>query len=156
MDQNKMINEMVNKQLKDVPIEDKMQFSDMKRLCKYFKQSLFDEDGCTVWNGYITNTNNPYKGIYINFYFRRKRVALHRLLYKNYVGHVDNSCFVRLLCKNGKTCCNINHMMKFEKRTYQYPKKMIDDNVKNTKTKNNNNKSKILLDNVNLSVDFDK
>lgn len=96
----------------------------MKRICKYIDTSIFDKNKCCLWNGYITNINNSNKGTYVNFYFRNKKVALHRLLYSNFVAPLNSSEYLKFNCDNKGICCNINH---YEK--YKYSK----NNVGNTK-----------------------
>ena len=81
---NDILCEFINKQLKNVASDKKLCYTDLKRLCKYITASIFDENNCSLWNGYVTNEKNYLKGIYINFYFRGKKVALHRLLYTNF------------------------------------------------------------------------
>ena len=51
--------------------------------------------------------------IYINFYFNKKKIALHRLLYINYVEDVSPNEYIKFLCDNKGKCCNINHMKKY-------------------------------------------
>ena len=83
MRKNELLTELLQKQLKDVSNEKKLRYNDLKRLCKYLEETIF-ENRCSLWNGYITNINNENKGIYINFYFKSKKTALHRLLYSRY------------------------------------------------------------------------
>ena len=53
---------------------------------------------------------------YINFYFKGKKCALHRLLYLNYVGKLENKEYLKYKCKNKGVCCNINHFNKITKK----------------------------------------
>jgi len=120
---NILLNQLVNKQLNDIPTDLKLSYSDLKRICKYINTSIFNDDICSIWNGYITN-NNINKGKYINFYFMKKKVALHRLLYRNFVDNITSTEYIRFSCNNKGICCNITHMQK-----YKY-------NMKNNKKKN--------------------
>jgi len=86
----------------------------MKRICKYIDTSIFDKEMCCIWSGYITNMNNSNKGTYVNFYFRNKKVALHRLLYSNFVAPLDSSEYLKFNCENKGICCNINHYEKYK------------------------------------------
>ena len=86
----------------------------MKRICKYIDTSIFDNNQCCIWNGYITNINNSNKGTYVNFYFRNKKVALHRLLYSNFVAPLSSSEYLKFNCDNKGICCNINHYEKYK------------------------------------------
>jgi hypothetical protein len=114
IEKDDILNELVYKQLKSIPNKHKLQFSDIKRMCKYINNSIFDENECTLWNGYVTNNNNNTKGKYINFYFRKKKVALHRLLYNNYVQPLGDNEYLKFSCENKGKCCNIHHLNKFE------------------------------------------
>ena len=117
---NEIFKELIKKQLPDIPSQWKLNINDMKRICKYINTSIFDEDDCCIWNGYITNMNNSNKGTYVNFYFRNKKVALHRLLYSNFVAPLDSSEYLKFNCEHKGICCNINH---YEK--YKYSKNTI-------------------------------
>lgn len=111
---NEIFKELIKKQLPDVPSQWKLNINDMKRICKYIDASIFDKKLCCVWNGYITNMNNSNKGTYVNFYFRNKKVALHRLLYSNFVAPLDSSEYLKFNCDNKGICCNINHYEKYK------------------------------------------
>lgn len=109
-----VLNELLAKQLKSIPSDKKLQYADLKRISKYISTSMFDENQCCTWEGYITNTNNLNKGVYINFFFRGNKVALHRLLYSNFVGPLSSSEYLKFTCKNKGKCCNVMHLQKFQ------------------------------------------
>jgi len=106
--------ELINRQLKNINPDKKLQYTDIKRLCKYISSSIFDDNKCCLWNGYVTNINNISKGTYINFYFMKKKVALHRLLYSNFIGELSSGEYIKYVCQNKGRCCNINHIRKFK------------------------------------------
>jgi hypothetical protein len=129
--------ELKKKQLKDIPIEKKLRPNDLHRIAQKTDVSIFDEELCSIWTGYITNLNNKKKGTYINFYFKnKKKVALHRLLYTNFVGKLNDSDYIKYTCDNKGKCCNVNHMVKFE---YSYTENMKKN--KNRKKKKNINET---------------
>ncbi|BCS83256.1 hypothetical protein QLL95_gp0867 [Cotonvirus japonicus] len=111
---NEIFKELIKKQLPDVPSQWRLNINDMKRICKYIDTSIFDDENCCLWNGYITNINNSNKGTYVNFYFRNKKVALHRLLYSNFVAPLSSSEYLKFNCDNKGVCCNINHYEKYK------------------------------------------
>lgn len=111
---NDIFRELTKRQLADVPAHQKLNINDMKRICKYIETSIFDDDKCCVWRGYITNQNNTNKGTYVNFYFRTKKVALHRLLYSNFVAPLDDREYLKFNCDNKGICCNVNHYDKYK------------------------------------------
>lgn len=78
----------------------------MKRISTYLIKSIFSND-CSIWTGYITQFKN--ESYYINFYFNGKKVALHRLLYNNFLGDLDDSEYLKYNCENKGKCCNLNH-----------------------------------------------
>ena len=131
-----LLNDMLKKQLKTVPSDKKLKYNDLKRLCKYINNNIFDENKCCIWNGYVTNMNNENKGVYINFYFKGKKAALHRLLYINFVQNLTDDEYLKFTCDNKGKCCNITHLNKFK-----YAKKEIKDNK--IKQKKTNNKEKL-------------
>lgn len=107
--------ELKNKQLPNIPSSKKLRPNDIHRIVQHTDNSIFDEEKCCLWTGYITNLKNKRKGTYINFYFRdKKKVALHRLLYANFKGEISNKDYIKYSCSNKGKCCNINHMVRFE------------------------------------------
>lgn len=112
-DKNIYFNELLKKQIAHIPSDKKLNYNDIKRISKFIMSSLFDHDKCALWQGYITNENNNTKGTYINFYFNKKKIALHRLLYINYIGHLSDNEYLKFTCDNKGKCCNIHHMKKY-------------------------------------------
>jgi hypothetical protein len=129
---NVYFSEMLEKQNKLVDRTKKLQFNDLKRISKYINNSIFNDNKCCIWTGYITNEKNTNKGTYINFYFRKKKVALHRLLYINFVDNLDNTDYLKFNCPNKGKCCNVNHMKKFKYHNFE----TYDDVVVVKKKKN--------------------
>lgn len=113
---SELLKQLLEKQIPDVVDEFKLKYSDLKRICQYINFSVFDGDECVLWDGYVTNSNNDNKGTYINFYFRGRKMALHRLLYSNFIGELSNEEYLKFNCPHKGACCNINHLKKF---TYQ-------------------------------------
>jgi len=124
-DTNTLLDELVKFQRKKMASSKKLSFTDMKRVCKYINTSIFNNQNCSLWQGYITNNDHPEKGIYINFYFKGKKVALHRILYINYVDNLDNDEYLKYECENIGKCCNINHFKKFK---YKRAESGIEEN----------------------------
>ena len=150
---NDIFKELIKKQIPETPSQWKLQINDMKRICKYITTSIFDEDNCCLWNGYITNINNTNKGTYVNFYFRNKKVALHRLLYSNFVAPLDSSEYLKFNCDNKGICCNVNHYEKYKYTKNDYPVKKVPTSKEHKK-----NKEIIIIgydDPNDLIIDFD-
>lgn len=152
---NEIFKELIKRQLPDVPSQWKLNINDMKRICKYIDTSIFDKNNCCMWNGYITNMNNSNKGTYVNFYFRNKKVALHRLLYSNFVAPLDSSEYLKFNCDNKGICCNINH---YEKYKYSKNNGLIKYKEKKIKEPKKDTKDIIIMgsdDPDSLIIDFD-
>lgn len=137
---NQLLKELLQKQRKDVPDDKKLYLHDIKRICKNINNSIFSNDCCCIWNGYITNLNKANKGTYINFYFRQKKVALHRLLFLNYVDDLSSDEYLKFSCENKGICCNVNHLKKFK---YNKTPKKINTEKKQKKK----NQISIIYDN---------
>lgn len=114
VDNNELLKELMFRQLKNIPSDKKLQYQDLKRICKYISSSIFDETSCCSWDGYVTNANKSNKGTYVNFYFRKKKAALHRLLYINFIGELSDDEYLKFNCENKGVCCNIRHIKKFK------------------------------------------
>ena len=136
-DKNIYFNELLKKQLSGIHSDKKLNYNDIKRISKFIKTSIFDKKNCSLWNGYITNENNNSKGTYINFYFNKKKIALHRLLYINYIGYLSDNEYLKYSCENKGKCCNIFHMKK-----YTYINKNDSNKLKNSQDNNDINNDK--------------
>jgi len=114
----KLLHELTLKQLKNIPQHRRLTYRDLLRIVKHIDSSIFDKKKCCIWNGYVSQSNansGNDSGTYINFFFRGSKVALHRLLFENFVDQIDNGYYIRYTCdtKNKKQiCCNIHHMIK--------------------------------------------
>lgn len=135
---DKIFKELVAKQKKDIPTNKKLQLSDIKRIARRISGPISDPNKCSIWSGYITNINNAAKGTYVNFYFRKKKVALHRLLYINFVGSLEDDEYLKFNCENKGKCCNVHHMNKFKYNTVEISK---NENLENKKNTDNNKRT---------------
>lgn len=127
-----LLNELLSKQLKNVPSEKKLCYIDLKRMSNYLPHSIFDENKCSLWTGYVTNANNAAKGVYINFYFRGKKAALHRLLYINFIGPLADDEYLKFNCDNKGKCCCVAHLKKFKYTKTISEKKIVETPVLKT------------------------
>lgn len=122
-----IIAELLKNQRDGIEEERKLYHGDMKRIAKNIKNSIFDTNYCTLWMGYITNLHKSNKGTYINFYFHQQKVALHRLLYYNYIHEIDKSEYIKFKCEHKGYCCNVNCFTKYKYNcSYSTPKKKSD------------------------------
>ena len=109
-----LFQELITKQRQDCNFNKKLSLQDIKRVSKNLSSSIFDGNYCSLWKGYVTNKSKEGKTSYINFYFRHKKVALHRLLYENYISNINDNQYIKYSCENKGICCNINHMYLIE------------------------------------------
>ena len=143
-DNNDFFNELLKKQIKCISNKKKLNYNDIKRISKLIKSSIFDKKNCSIWCGYITNENNSLKGTYINFYFNKKKIALHRLLYINYIGILTDNEYLKFSCENKGKCCNIHHMKKYtyNNKTDELNNSSISNNKSSNNKSHNNRTSK--------------
>lgn len=125
---NEILIELINRQRKNVPFDKRLYCNDMKRISKFLTTSIF-LNTCSCWTGYITNLKNYKKGTYINFYFRKKKKALHRLLYINFVDDLRDNEYIKFMCNNKGFCCSVNCMRKIPFNKKSLP---IEDESVNT------------------------
>ncbi len=144
---NDFLKELLINQIKNIDSNKKLNYGDIKRISKFLTSSIFSENTCSIWNGYVTNEKNQSKGTYINFYYNKKKIALHRLLYINYIGEISNKEYIRFVCDNKGKCCNINHMKK-----YSYNRNFIK--INNTNNNTNPNNINISFTTNDLTVEF--
>ncbi|ARF10800.1 hypothetical protein Hokovirus_3_73 [Hokovirus HKV1] len=116
-----ILDELIQKQLKDLPVYKKLQYSDLRRIVENIDTSIFDPNECCIWHfpdsgkNYVPDSNNNY----IGFYFRKKRFALHRLLYINFVSELKDDELIKRTCVNKASCCNVNHLTKYKIKKYR-------------------------------------
>jgi hypothetical protein len=81
-------------------------------------------------------------------------VALHRLLYSNFVAPLDSSEYLKFNCENKGICCNVNH---YEKYKYSKTHQIADKKQKLRDTKKELKDIVIIGtdDPDNLIIDFD-
>lgn len=108
MDKEELLKTLIDKQRKNIPDEDRLEVKDIRRLVKFLQDTIFNEHGCTGWDGYYCKTFKKCTGI--TFFFKKEKRMIHRLLYINYKGDIPNNCFIRFTCPTGPYCCNVNHM----------------------------------------------
>ena len=140
MNTNNFLIEMIKKQRKSIEINNKLYLKDMQRICENIDTSLFNKDECCIWNGSKTEKVNN-KGYYINFYFNKKKMSLHRILYLNYIDDLKKNEYLKFNCSNKGICCNINHFNKTKKTSTINPPTINIDVLTNTlkKVPSNNN-----------------
>ena len=129
---NDFLKELLLKQLPNINPTKKLTYNDIRRISKFLVMSIFDEHNCSIWNGYITNEKNQTKGTYINFYFNQKKIALHRLLYLNFIGDILNTEYIKFSCANKGKCCNIHHMKKYSYNSGLVPANVEEHHVDNS------------------------
>lgn len=150
---NIFLKELLTKQLKNISPSKKLSYGDIIRISKFLNISIFDKQRCSLWNGYVTNEKNKTKGTYINFYFNKKKIALHRLLYINYIGDISNEEYIKFSCEHKGKCCNINHMKKYtynknldSSEEKEYEIKQDTKNKKDQKLQINTDKKKLIVE----------
>ena len=122
------------KNQRNIELSNKLTFQDLKRVSSNLTTDIFGDE-CSIWNGYVTNLNHDKKNNYISFFYKNKKIALHRLLFLNYVDNLDNSEYLKFTCENKGRCCTLKHISKVshkstEKSTEKSTKSSIIDKNK--------------------------
>ena len=134
MNKNIIFQELIEKQRKNLILERKLSFSDIKRLSSYLNSSLFTLT-CSLWTGYVTEIKNS--SVFVNFFFNGKKQALHRILYYNFVDDISENEYLKYTCENKGKCCCINHLTKIKEKTIE--NNDIKDTNSDSETKNKKN-----------------
>jgi len=103
MNKNNILFELLNKQLSNIPENNKLTYKDLARILRYIDTSIFQTQ-CTLWTGNISDK--------IYFCFKYNKVCLRRLLYINFIGNINDDEEIIVTCKNSESCCNIGHFKK--------------------------------------------
>jgi hypothetical protein len=106
--------------------------NDLSRICKNIDSSIFRSDECVLWKKFLTKSSDD-KSCYVNFYLRRSKFALHRILYINFIGDLKSSQYLKYTCNNPGQCCNIRHFYKVNENEEEDEEEEsippIDDNI---------------------------
>lgn len=108
---NKLLTELCVKQRKNTNEKYHLELNDLTRFLKYVNTSIFNTSECVIWEGYLTKCNNN-KSCYVNYYLKGRKLALHRILYINFIGDLDDKQYLKYSCDNPGKCCNIQHFTK--------------------------------------------
>ena len=132
---NKLFIELINNQI-DAKYK-KLDVKSLQRISRNIDKSIF-KDECVIWNGYITYIKDT-DVHYINFFYNKKKHALHRLLYLNFIGHINDNEYIKYKCDNKGKCCNINHFYKIKSRKKRNSENDLENNnLENNNLENNN------------------
>lgn len=112
----------------------KLELEDMCRIASKTPVDIFFSHNCIKYNGYIRTKklkNGDTTLCEFQVSFRGKKVLLNRLLYHNFIEHVDRDEIVINTCLRKGTCCNIRHLKKIKnpKHTSQYKTKHLTDEL---------------------------
>jgi hypothetical protein len=106
-----MVDNLINLQRPNCQVDKLLSEKDLKRIFNRTGGITNTTNECILWKGYITHN----KIDYINFYFKGKKCALHRILYINFKGKLNDNDYLEFICDdklNKGKCCNINHIVK--------------------------------------------
>ena len=146
--QNNIVNKLFDNQLKNINQKYRLSEKDIIRLASYIDTDPFHESQCCLWKGSVSISSHQSK--YINFWFNKKKQALHRILYINYKGELSNTKYLRFTCEDNKMrgiCCNINHIdiiNKIEEIDTDKKEKQVEK-LNIVKAVNNLNKNNFIL-----------
>jgi hypothetical protein len=111
LSKKKLLTELCLKQRKHNNDKYQLEINDLTRFLKYVNVSIFNTDDCILWTGYLTKCNNN-KSCYINYYLNGLKLALHRILYINFIGDLKDKEYLKYSCLHSGKCCNLKHFSK--------------------------------------------
>ena len=131
---NIIYQELINNQRKKLIGNKQLTLFDLKRIASYLNSSIFTND-CSFWTGYVTNSSTE-KHIsgFVNFFFKGKKQALHRLLYYNFIDDIGENEYLKFSCENQGKCCTLKHIIKIKKNIIE---KNITENISEKDSKKN-------------------
>lgn len=146
---SEILSKLIKNQRNDISLNKKLAFTDLTRISNNLPNDIFSDD-CCIWSGYITNLKSKKKNCYVSFFYKNKKVSLHRLLYANYIGNIKDNEYIKYTCNNKGTCCTLNHMKKVAEdientndtdNIEKTPENNIEKNPENNIEKEQNNKT---------------
>ena len=109
---NDILANLIKNQKEHTELKSKLSLSDLKRLTNNLSKDIFNDE-CSVWEGPILMANNKE---YISFFINGKKISLNRILYKNYIGNLDDNEYLKYTCPNKGRCCSLKHIYKINKK----------------------------------------
>ena len=109
---NDILGNLIKNQKENIELKSKLLLSDLKRLTNNLTKDIF-YDECSLWEGPILVANNKE---YISFFINGKKISLNRILYKNYIGNLDDNEYLKYSCVNKGRCCSLKHIYKINKK----------------------------------------
>ena len=106
-----ILSEMIAKQRKTDNEKYHLEPNDLSRVCKNIDSSIFQTEECVLWKKFLTKSNDD-KSCYVNFYLRKNKFALHRILYINFIAELKSNQYLKYTCDNPGQCCNLSHFYK--------------------------------------------
>jgi hypothetical protein len=153
-----ILDEMTKKQVKNIDPNKMLLYRDMTRIVKNINTSIFSSTSCCIWTGFVTNVWN-HRSTFINFYFKKRKVALHRLLYNNFIGPISDTEYIKFSCNNKGRCCNVLHFVKLSKDEINDESIesdiILDNEVDEEEDDDNNLEPRIQLDPSAFILSFD-
>jgi hypothetical protein len=128
---NQMLTELIKNQINISDLDKKFTLADLKRIVNNLPDSIFGDE-CCIWSGYIINSKTDNKNCYISFFIKNKKKALHRLLYYNFIGELNDNEYLKFTCQNKGKCCTLKHFYKVPNDN-----KKIINNIEEIKEKPN-------------------
>lgn len=153
INKNKLLTELCLKQRKKSDKKYFLELNDLIRLLKNIDSSIFNKTECVLWKGYLTKCNNN-KSCYVNFYLKKRKLALHRILYINFIDDLNDKHYLKFTCANPGKCCNINHILKVCEDTNDSNDTNATTDEKVNPVQPINSPEQIIDTNKNLKVDI--
>ena len=159
MNKQEIIDKLFANHLPEVKQQYRLNSKDIVRLASYISTDPFSETECCKWKGAISKSSHQSK--YINFWFNKKKQALHRILYLNYKGELSKNKYLRFNCQNTNMrgiCCNINHLELINKDndididTYNNKNETSKKNKKIKKINNKPLKNEVIYNNNDSNI----
>lgn len=142
-DKKHLMTELCVKQRKHNNKKYLLKNKDLQRFINNINDSIFNNDNkCVIWNG---KTIKNKKVEYVNFYLNKKKFALHRILYINFIDDINDNQYIKFNCNNSGKCCNLKHMVIKQNINNVIKEENILSNVKITKYLSDDNKNKIII-----------
>jgi hypothetical protein len=126
MNKTIIFQELIQNQRKNIITDKKLSLSDLKRISLYLSNSIFTNN-CSLWEGYVTEIKNT--NAFVNFFFNGKKQALHRILFNNFVGDVNENEYLKFTCKNKGKCCNITHIVLLKEKIDNNEENKIEETI---------------------------
>ena len=115
---NQILNNLINFKKKDLN-KFKLTNEQILKISNNLTSDIFNSNECVIWEKYKKKES---KTKYLNIKINNKKMALHRVIFINYIDDLKKNEYVKYTCCNKGICFNLKHLKKKNQKDHSKSK----------------------------------